>query len=35
MLTEKMLSREINEEDHRELISSFIDGIGEDDGHDS
>lgn len=35
MLTEKLLSREINEEDHRELISSFIDGIGEDDGHDS
>ena len=32
LLTEKMLRREINKEDHRELIDSFIEGIGEDDG---
>ena len=31
MLTEKMLSREITEEDHRELINEFIEEIGEDD----
>lgn len=30
-LTEKMLSREIRPEDHRELIDSFIQEIGEDD----
>lgn len=30
-LTEKMLDREINAEDHRNLIDSFIDQIGEDD----
>ncbi len=28
-LAEKMLDREINEEDHRELINSFIQDIGE------
>lgn len=28
-ISEKMLSREINEDDHRELIDSFIDNIGE------
>lgn len=28
-LAEKMLSREINEKDHKNLIDSFIDGIGE------
>lgn len=33
-LTEKMLNREINEEDHRELIDSFIREIGEDDDAD-
>ncbi len=32
MLTEKMLEREINEEDHRNLIDSFIEKIG--DGND-
>lgn len=32
MLTEKMLSREITEEDHHELINEFIKEIGEDDG---
>lgn len=32
LLTEKMLEREINENDHREFIDSFIEGIGEDDG---
>lgn len=32
LLTEKMLEREINENDHREFIDSFIQGIGEDDG---
>lgn len=31
LLTEKMLEREINENDHREFIDSFIEGIGEDD----
>lgn len=30
-LTEKMLEREINTEDHRALIDSFINGIGDDD----
>jgi len=30
-LTEKMLEREINNEDHRALIDSFIEKIGEDD----
>ncbi len=29
-LTEKMLDREINTEDHRALIDSFIEGIGDD-----
>ena len=33
-LTEKMLNREINGEDHRELIDSFINEIGEDDDAD-
>ena len=28
-LTEKMLSREINEDDHRELIDSFLNEIGD------
>ena len=28
-LAEKMLSREINQKDHEDLISSFIDGMGE------
>lgn len=32
LLTEKMLEREINENDHREFIDSFIEGIGESDG---
>ena len=31
-LTEKLLEREINQEDHRNLIDSFIEGIG--DGND-
>lgn len=31
-LTEKMLEREINEEDHRTLIDSFIEKIGDDNG---
>ena len=30
-LTEKMLEREINEQDHRTLIDDFIDKLGEDD----
>lgn len=34
-LSEKMLEREINAEDHRKLIDSFIDGIGDSDEHDS
>ncbi len=29
-LTEKMLDREINEQDHRKLIDSFIEDIGDD-----
>ena len=29
VLTEKLLSREINEEDHRSLIDSFIEKIGD------
>ena len=29
MLTEKMLEREVNSEDHKKLIDSFIEGIGE------
>lgn len=29
LLTEKLLNREINEEDHRKLIDSFIDEIGD------
>lgn len=33
-LTEKMLDREINSEDHRELIDSFINEMGEDDDAD-
>lgn len=32
LLTEKMLEREIDENDHREFIDSFIQGIGEDNG---
>ena len=32
VLTEKMLEREINTEDHRELIDSFIEKIGDGDG---
>lgn len=32
LLAEKMLEREINEEDHRGFIDSFIEGIGEDNG---
>ncbi len=32
LLTEKVLEREINADDHREFIDSFIEGIGEDDG---
>ncbi|MBE6884278.1 MAG: F0F1 ATP synthase subunit B [Ruminococcaceae bacterium] len=31
VLTEKMLDREINEQDHRTLIESFIEKIGDDD----
>ena len=31
LLTEKILSREINPDDHKELIDSFIDSIGESD----
>lgn len=34
VIAEKMLSREINAEDHRELIDSFIDQIGETDDAD-
>lgn len=30
-LAEKMLEREINEEDHREMINDFIDSVGESD----
>lgn len=30
LLTEKMLGREINSDDHRELIDSFIDTMGDD-----
>lgn len=33
-LTEKMLGREINAQDHRDMIDSFIEGLGEDDGSD-
>ena len=32
LLTEKMLEREIDKNDHREFIDSFIQGIGEDNG---
>lgn len=32
LLTEKVLEREINENDHRGFIDSFIQGIGEDNG---
>ena len=28
-LTEKVLGRELNENDHREMIDEFIEGIGE------
>ena len=31
-LSEKMLGREINTEDHRELIDSFIEELGDGDG---
>lgn len=34
VLTEKLLGREINEQDHRSLIDSFIEKIGEADGTD-
>ena len=34
LLTEKLLEREINEKDHRSLIDSFIEKIGESDGTD-
>ena len=30
-LTEKLLEREVNSEDHKKLIDSFIEGIGDDD----
>ncbi len=33
-LAEKMLEREINQEDHHALIGSFLDEIGEDNGSD-
>ncbi|MGN0988892.1 MAG: F0F1 ATP synthase subunit B [Eubacteriales bacterium] len=33
-IAEKMLEREINEDDHKELIDSFIDSIGDGDGSD-
>lgn len=33
-LTEKMLGREINAQDHRDMIDSFIEGLGEDHGSD-
>ena len=33
-IAEKMLEREINENDHRALIDSFLDEIGENDGAD-
>ena len=33
-IAEKMLEREINEEDHRALIDAFLDEIGEDNGAD-
>lgn len=32
LLTEKMIGRELNADDHRELIDSFIDGIDEAEG---
>lgn len=31
VLTEKMLGREINTQDHRAMIDSFIEGLGDDD----
>lgn len=34
LLTEKVLEREINENDHREFIDSFIQGIGDGNGTD-
>ncbi len=34
ILTEKVIGRELNTEDHRNLIDSFIDEIGENDGSD-
>lgn len=34
MLTEKMLDREINEEDHRKLIDTFVENLGEQDDSD-
>ena len=34
-LTEKLLEREINPEDHRAFIDTFIDSIGEDNGSNS
>ena len=33
-LAEKMLGREINAQDHRDMIDSFIEGLGEDHGSD-
>lgn len=35
LLSEKMLKREINKEDHKEMIDSFIEEIGEDNDADS
>ncbi len=34
-LTEKLLDREINEDDHRDIINSFIDKIGKNDDADN
>lgn len=34
MLTKKMLDREINEEDHRKLIDTFVENLGEQDDSD-
>ena len=34
LLTEKVLGREVTDEDHRKFIDSFVESIGEDDGAD-
>ncbi len=34
LLTEKVLGREVTDEDHRKFIDSFVEGIGADDGTD-